>query len=74
MTSVKVMDPYEASSEALHLPPEEGIYQVGKSAKVINYQSWQHLTEFMLYVIRGPEGGTQEIPTPQQVASWKSMK
>ena len=28
----------------------------------------------MLDVIRAPEGGTQEIPTSQQVVSWKTMR
>ena len=64
MTSLKGMDPYEASSTALNLPPEEWINQVGDSDKVRNSISWQYLTEFMLDVIRAPEGETQEIPNP----------
>ena len=38
------------------------------SAKVRNSIRWQYLTEFMLDVIRAPEGGTQEIPNFPQVA------
>ena len=43
MPSVKGMDPDNASSAALHLPPEEGINQVGDSSKVRNSISWQYL-------------------------------
>ena len=64
MPSLKGVDPVKASSEALHLPPEEWINQVGESTKVRNSKIWQYLTEFMLDVIRSQEGGTQEIPTP----------
>ena len=59
MPSVKGMDPEEASSADLHLPPEEGINQFGESAKVSNPRSCQYLTEIRLDVIRAPEGGTQ---------------
>ena len=48
MPSVKVMDPLEASSSALHLPPEEGINQVIKSEKVINPSKWKYLTKLFL--------------------------
>ena len=37
----------EASSEALHLLSEEGIKQVGESAKLRNSNSWQYLTGFI---------------------------
>ena len=36
-------------------------------AKVSNYIIVQYLTELMFNVIRDPEGGLQEIPTPQKV-------
>ena len=39
--SLKVLDSVEANSVALHLPPEEGINQVGDSNKVINSNSCQ---------------------------------
>ena len=39
MLSVKGMNPNEASSAALPLPPELGINQVGKSDKVSNSRS-----------------------------------
>ena len=68
------MHTYEASSAYIQLPPEEGINQVDESANVRNSRSWKYLTGVMLDVIRAPEGGTQEIPTPQQVPSWKSMR
>ena len=61
--SFKGIDPYQSSSASLHLSPEEGIIQVGENAKVIKSISWQYLPEF-----------TQEISTPQQVASRKSVK
>ena len=48
MPSVKGIDPYEASSEDYHLPPAEGINQVGDSAKVSNSVSWKYLTGFVL--------------------------
>ena len=55
MPSGKDMDPYESSSAALFIPPEKWINQVGYSAKVSNYISWQYLTEFMVYVIKAPK-------------------
>ena len=54
MPSMKGIDPYEASSATLHLPPEVGINQLGESAKLINSRSWKYFTEFMIYVIRDP--------------------
>ena len=72
-TSVNGMDPVEAISSALHLPPETGINQVGESDKVSNSISWKYLTEFILDVIKNTVGGTQEIYTPQRVYSWTSM-
>ena len=74
MPSVKGLDPLEASSAALYLPPEVVINQVVKTERVIKSSSWKYLTELSLDVIKYPEGGTQEIPTPQQVALWKSMR
>ena len=68
MTIVKVMDPVDSSSVAIHLPPEVGINQVVESDKVRNSTRWQYLTEFILYVIKAPKGGTQEIPTPQNTS------
>ena len=62
MPSVKGMDPDEASSEALHLPPEVVINQVGEIYKVSNSRSWQYCTELILDVIKAPEGRTQKIP------------
>ena len=55
---VKGMDPYEASSTALHLPTEEWINQVGDSEKVRNSIRWHYLIEFMLDVIRAPWQGS----------------
>ena len=69
MTSVKGMDPAEASSAALHLSPASDIKQVGENEKVSNSNSWKYLTGFILDVIKSPEVGTKEIPTPQQVSS-----
>ena len=63
MTSVKGMDPDGASLEALKLPAEVGIDQVGEIERVSKSISWKYLTEFMLDVIGYPEGVTQEIPT-----------
>ena len=74
MTSVKGMDPLEASSSAIHLPSEVGINQVFKSEKVINYSSWKYVPELFLDVIKDSEGGTQEITTTQQLALWKYMR
>ena len=54
MTSVKGMDPVEASSSALHLPPYVGINRVVESDKVSNSSSWKYLTEFILDMIRYP--------------------
>ena len=68
MPSVKVMDPVEASSSALHLLPEVGINHQGESDKVRNSISWQYLTEFILDVIKARAVGTQEIPTPQNTS------
>ena len=65
MPSVKVMDPDEASPEDL---------QVGESDNVINSRSWKYLTEFMLDVIRSPEGWMQEIPTPQHQIQTKTQE
>ena len=59
MYSVKCMDPDEASSAALHLPPEKDINQVVDSAEVRNYKIWKYLTAFMLDVIRYPYVGMQ---------------
>ena len=56
-TSVKVMDPEEASLSALQLPPEVGINEVCESDKVSNSRSWQYLTIFILDVIKVPVGG-----------------
>ena len=44
MPSVEVMNPLEASSSALHLPPGVGINQVIESEKVINSSKWKYLT------------------------------
>ena len=44
MPSVKYMDEYEACSAALRLPSEEGINQLGESAKLSNCSSWKYLT------------------------------
>ena len=57
--SVKGMDPYESISAALHLPPEESINKLGNSTKVRKSRICKYLNEFMLDVIRAPEGGTQ---------------
>ena len=54
MSSVKVRNPVEASSAALHLPPEVGINQVGVSDKVRNSIIWQYLLELFLDVIKAP--------------------
>ena len=59
MTSVKEMDSYNPSSAAIKLPTEEGIYQVGESAKVGNSRTWKYLTKIILYVLRDLEVGTQ---------------
>ena len=69
MSSLKVMDPVEAISAHLNLPPEEDINQVDESDKVSNSRSCKYLTEFILDVIKVPEGAKQEIPTPQKLAS-----
>ena len=53
------MDPDESGLVDLHLPPEEGINQLGDSDKVSNIRGFQYLTAFMLDVIRAPEGGMQ---------------
>ena len=74
MTSVKGMDPDEASSVALYLTPEVGINQVGESAKLINSRSWKYLIDFMLDMIRALEGGTKEIPTPPASSFLKIRK
>ena len=74
MTSVKGMDPLEASSSAIHLPSEVGINQVVKSEKVINYSSWKYVPELFLDVIKDSEGGTQEITTTQQLDLWTYMR
>ena len=71
MTSVNGMDPVEVISSALHLPPQVGINHVGENDKVRKSISWQYLTEFILYVTKYPEGGTQDIPTPKQIDSWQ---
>ena len=44
ITSVKGLDPLKENSEDLHLPLEEGIKLVVKSAKAINSNSWRYLT------------------------------
>ena len=62
MTSEKGMDPLEASQPALYLTREIRIRQVGESDKVSKSISWKYLTEFILDMIKYPEGGTQEIP------------
>ena len=54
ITSVKGLDPVEASSSDIHLTSEEGINQVGESAKVINPTSCKYLTKFLLDVKRDP--------------------
>ena len=59
------MDPDDASPEEL---------QVGESDNVINSRSWKYLTEFMLDVIRSPEGWMQEIPTPQHQSQTKTQE
>ena len=41
---------------------------MGESDKVSNSISWQYLAEFVLDVIKAPEGGMQEIPTPQTMS------
>ena len=74
MPSVNGMDPDESSSAALNVPPEVGIIQVCESDNVSNYRSCQFPTELILYLIKYPEGGMQEIPTPKQVASYQSMR
>ena len=53
------MVPVEASSEALRLPPKVGINQVDEIDKVIKSISWEYPTEFILYVRKDPELGTQ---------------
>ena len=52
MTSVNGMDPLDAISSALHIPPEVGINQVGESNSSGNSISWHYLTEFILDVIK----------------------
>ena len=74
MPSVKGIDPLEASSEDIHLPPEVVINQVSESEKVINSRSWKYLNYIFLGVIKYSEGGTQEITTPQKEALWKSIR
>ena len=59
MTSVKVMDTFEASSEALHLPPEKCINQVVESTKVRNSNGWQDLTDLIFEDIITPESELQ---------------
>ena len=70
MPSVKVMDIVDAISAAPNLPPEVDINQVGETDKVSNSRSYKYLTEFILDVIKVPEGVNQGIPTPQKLASW----
>ena len=74
MLIVKARDPAESSAEALHLPTEVRINKLVKSDKVINSSSWKYITEFILDVIKTPEVGAQEIPTPHQVHLWQSMR
>ena len=62
MPSAKGMDPLEASQPVIYLTPEIRIRQVGESDKVSKSISWKYLTEFILDMIKYPEGGTQEIP------------
>ena len=64
MPSAKGMDAVEACSTDIYLPTELGINQLGESYKVRNSTSWQYLTELILDVIKYPEVGTKEIPTP----------
>ena len=71
MTSLNGMDPVEVISSDLHLPPQVGFKHVGESDKVSKSISWQYLTEFILDVTKSPEGGTQDIPTPKQIYSWR---
>ena len=52
MTSVEVMDTYEASSEDLHLHTEYRIIQVDESVKVSNFNSYKCLTDFKLDMVR----------------------
>ena len=59
------MDQIEARVAALHLTPEVGINQVSEIDKVRKPISCQYLTKLILDVIKAPEGGTQETPTPQ---------
>ena len=59
MTSMTVLDPVESNSEALQLPPKEGINQVGDSSKVRNSNILQFLTKFMIDVKRATGGVTQ---------------
>ena len=54
MPSVKGIDPYEASSAALHLLSEEVINKVCDSAKLSNSIICQYLTELILDVITAP--------------------
>ena len=72
--SLKGMDLDKASFSSLLLPIEEVINQVGDSVKVSKYISLKYLPEFMLDVIRAPEGQTQEVSTPYQVASWQYVR
>ena len=67
MNSVNVMDLVEASSSYLRLPPEEGINQVGYTSEIINFNSWQNITDFILDVIKILNRGAQEIPTSTQL-------
>ena len=55
MPSVKGLDKIEASSAALHIPPEVGINKVGESNNFINSISWKYLTKFILDVIKASE-------------------
>ena len=57
ITIVKVLDLDKASSEYLHLTPEEGTIQLGEIIKLSNTNSWKYLTEFILDVIRAPWEG-----------------
>ena len=64
MPRVKFVDPVETSSADLHLLPGLGINQVVEIYKVVNSSSCKYLTELILDMIKYPEEGTQEIPTP----------
>ena len=59
------MDTVEESSADLQLPPEVGINQLGESDNIRNSISWKYLIEFIFVLIKDPEGGTQEVTTPQ---------